>query len=60
MDTSPHKRESEYRTRWLMAHNRLHAILHSNEPLNADDRAQQFEDYLAELRTAEDVCKRPA
>jgi hypothetical protein len=42
-------RESLYRTRWLMAHNRLHAIAHKS-----------WKDYLKELKTSEAVSRTPA
>jgi len=50
------QKESLYRTRWLMAHNRLHEIAHKGDP-NPD---LDFDDYLAELRTAESVAAQPA
>lgn len=51
------KMSSLYRTQWLMAHNRLHEIVHSDEdkPL-----AKHWDEYLAELRTAERVAAKPA
>ena len=51
---------SRYRTRWLMAHNHLHKILHSAGPLTEEEKARQFEDYLRELQSADDVASRPA
>lgn len=42
-------RESLYRTRWLMAHNRLHEIANKS-----------WKDYLKELRSSEAVAKTPA
>ena len=52
--------ESLYRTRWLMAHNRLHAIVHQDELAKLDQIKRQWRKYLAELKTAEDVASRPA
>ncbi|MEJ0071348.1 MAG: hypothetical protein WDO24_24320 [Pseudomonadota bacterium] len=49
--------ESLYRTRWLMAHNRLHEIVHAAEPA---DKAKLWADYLADLEKAEEVAAQPA
>ncbi len=44
-----------YRTRWLMAHNAIHdAAISHHQP------GERFEEYLSELRTAEEVAKQPA
>ena len=50
-------RESLYRTKWLMAHNRLHDIVHSksNVPL-----AVVWDEYLKELQSSEVVAETPA
>ena len=48
--------ESLYRTRWLMAHNRLHALAHGEEVGSAQDA---WNEYLTELETSEEVA-RPA
>lgn len=50
-------KESVYRTRWLMAHNRLHSLandLESNSPREVWDK------YLKELETAEDIASTSA
>lgn len=60
--TGQHAVESEtskvslYRTRWLMAHNRLHAIAHDSKVSVKDT----WDDYLKELSTSEAVAKTPA
>ena len=57
------QRESLYRTRWLMAHNRLHEIVHYEYECTDDPRISlipQWDAYLAELRTAEEVAAKPA
>jgi Zn-dependent peptidase ImmA (M78 family) len=51
---------SLYRTRWLMAHNRLHALFHSRELIKSQEHRGEWEAYLTELRTAEEVASRPA
>jgi hypothetical protein len=50
---------SVYRTRWLIAHNCLHALVHGG---TTDRRALQraWQSYLAELRTSDEIAKRPA
>lgn len=53
-------RESYYRTKWLMAHNRLHDVVHKPGLTKPEALAKHFEEYLAELRTAEEVASRPA
>lgn len=52
------KMSSLYRTRWLMAHNRLHEIVYEDEPKIS--LARHWDEYLAELRTAECVASKPA
>jgi hypothetical protein len=55
LDTEEQK-ESLYRTKWLMAHNHLHTIVH-------DPSAKPNEvwaDYLKELEAAEEIAKQPA
>lgn len=47
---------SLYRTRWLMAHNRLHGAVHSKDALTPDE----WQRYLDELATAPEVAKQPA
>jgi hypothetical protein len=49
-------KESLYRTRWLMAHNRLHAVAHRRE-VSVEDT---WSGYLKDLETAEAVAKTPA
>jgi hypothetical protein len=51
---------SLYRTRWLMAHNRLHDFVHSKVMAEPDDQLRHWEAYLAELRTAEVIAAQPA
>jgi hypothetical protein len=46
---------SLYRTRWLMAHNHLHRLVHEG-----GDPQVIFEDYLRALGTSEDVASRDA
>jgi len=48
---------SLYRTRWLMAHNRLHEIVHAG---GAVEVAKIWDDYLAELTTAPEIASQPA
>ena len=43
--------ESLYRTRWLMAHNCVHDLIH----IDGIDPKTRWEEYLAELKTAEQV-----
>ena len=56
-NTSTHRPDGEslYRTRWLMAHNCLHEVVHKGSNPQA-----AFEGYLRELGTAEEVASRPA
>lgn len=51
------KKASFYRTRFLMAHNRLHEIAHGDA--SAKHR-ENWDEYLAELRTAERIAAKPA
>jgi hypothetical protein len=46
-------KESLYRTKWLMAHNRLHEIVHSK---TAKPLADLWKEYLDELQSAETVA----
>lgn len=48
--------ESLYRTRWLMAHNRLHEAAHGQSVPLTD----LWKGYLEELSTSLDVAKKPA
>ena len=48
--------ESLYRTRWLMAHNCVHDLIH----IDGIDPKTRWEEYLAELKTAEQVASVPA
>ena len=48
--------ESLYRTRWLLAHNRLHALAHDGGSASAEDL---WKEYLAELQTSEDTVNAP-
>ncbi len=52
--------ESLYRTRWLMAHNRLHEIVHNGDSETETSRAQHWEGYLAELRAAKSIAAQSA
>lgn len=47
---------SLYRTKWLMAHNRLHAVAHEPSASPKDN----WNAYLSELQSAEDVARRQA
>ena len=47
---------SLYRTKWLMAHNRLHAVAH--EP--SAQLSENWNAYLSELRSAEEVARHAA
>ncbi len=55
-----HRRESLYRTRWLMAHNRLHDIVHNSASVEPEKLSGQWNEYLAELNTAGEVASKPA
>jgi hypothetical protein len=55
-DLTEHEQVSFYRTQWLMAHNRLHKIVHDSSA----DVAQEWEGYLRDLSTAESVSKQEA
>jgi hypothetical protein len=48
---------SLYRTMFLMAHNRLHGIVHSKEPVSLPN---EWEGYLKELESSEAVAATPA
>jgi hypothetical protein len=50
-------REPLYRTRWLMAHNRLHAIVHESF---SSELMDSWNEYLKELENAEAIAKKPA
>jgi hypothetical protein len=47
---------SLYRTKWLMAHNRLHAVVHGP----STSLAELWSAYLGELQSAEEVAQQPA
>jgi len=49
-------KESLYRTMWLMAHNRLHAVVHDSSVSLPD----AWRDYLKDLRSSKTVAKTPA
>ena len=49
-------KESLYRTKWLMAHNRLHDLAHNGSLVPTT----VWEEYLNELKSAEAVAKTPA
>ena len=51
-----HEQVSLYRTMWLMAHNRLHSAVH--EP--SASLAQEWDAYLDELKSAEEVAQQAA
>ena len=55
---SHEQQESLYRTRWLMAHNRLHEIVYGD--VSKAETSQHWDGYLAELRTAESVAAKSA
>ncbi len=46
---------AQYRTRWLLAHNRLHAVAHEGRPA-----VEEWDGYLEELKTADEVADRSA
>jgi Zn-dependent peptidase ImmA (M78 family) len=46
---------SLYRTRWLAAHNRLHAIVHEGEVVKPIF-SQQWNEYLAELAASDEIA----
>ena len=52
------QKESLYRTRWLMAHNRLHEIVYGD--VSKAETPQHWDGYLAELRTAKSVAAKSA
>lgn len=52
--------ESLYRTRWLMAHNRLHSLVHRSEPADVTELEFHRREYLDELNCAEEIASRPA
>ena len=45
---------SLYRTRWLIAHNHLHALVHDGGSTN-----EKWAAYLVELRAAHEIASRP-
>jgi hypothetical protein len=51
---------SLYRTRWLMAHNRLHAIVHEADLAKPDNLTRQWNEYLAELAASDEIASKPA
>jgi len=46
-------KESLYRTLWLMAHNRLHALANDLDPASPKE---QWDAYLKEMESAENVA----
>lgn len=46
---------SLYRTRWLLAHNRFHAVVHDDK-----SASEQWNNYLEELKTSAEVAADPA
>ena len=46
---------SFYRTKWLMAHNRLHSVVH--EP--SANLTEEWSTYLSELQSAENLVRTP-
>jgi hypothetical protein len=54
--TDPDYLVSLYRSRWLMAHNRLHAVVHDG----STSAAEQWDRYLEDLEKADEVAKQPA
>jgi hypothetical protein len=53
-------KESLYRTRWLMAHNHLHSIAHDTQLVKLEGVKKRWDDYLSELKTAEEVASHEA
>lgn len=54
------QQESLYRTRWLMAHNRLHEIIHSGDSETKTFYVRHWDEYLAELRAAKGIAAKSA
>jgi hypothetical protein len=52
--------ESLYRTRWLAAHNRLHSLVHRDQPADSAELKLQLDAYLKELNSSEEIASRPA
>jgi hypothetical protein len=49
-----------YRTRWLMAHNQLHSIAHDTQLVKLEGIRNRWDDYLSELKTAEEIASQEA
>jgi hypothetical protein len=49
-----------YRTKWLLAHNRLHDILHEDSIQNKEDAEKYFEEYLHDLNNASKIASQQA
>lgn len=54
------KEAAFYRTCWLAAHNRLHAIAHEDGEQKSKFAKEQWETYLAELQDAPAVITQAA
>lgn len=53
-------KEASYRTRWLMAHNRLHGLTHDIELIELKIVNEQWGEYLADVARADEVSSVPA
>lgn len=51
---------SLYRTRWLMAHNALHDMIHALQGGKQPALQKRWRQYLKELKTAPQVACKPA
>jgi hypothetical protein len=49
-----------YRARWLMAHNQLHSIAHDIQLVKLEGIRKRWDDYLSELKTAEEIASQEA
>jgi len=59
---SANKQANLYRTKWLIAHNTLHALVHeeNQEIQNKDGAKKYFTEYLCELENAPKIALLPA
>jgi Zn-dependent peptidase ImmA (M78 family) len=60
MPLNDESESSLYRTRWLMAHNRLHVIVHQTEMAKPENLTRQWDEYLAELAASDEIASKPA
>lgn len=57
LHTATSCREPLYHTRWIMAHNAFHGVVHSGD---SSSLREAWDAYLRELETAEQVATTPA